>query len=104
MKYCCDSMKRNVEHRCDVHTSAFDCLDALLYYSEVVDEYGIIYHDGGSSYQEIFYCPWCRAKLPLSKRKLWFETLEKLGYDSPMLDDTIPEEFNSDEWWKKRSL
>jgi hypothetical protein len=34
---------------------------------------------------------------------LWFETLAKLGYDDPA-DQEIPEEFESDKWYKNRKL
>ncbi|WP_425490327.1 DUF6980 family protein [Heyndrickxia vini] len=36
----------------------------------------------------------------MSKRDLWFDTLEKLGYDAPYEQD-IPEEFNSEKWYNK---
>lgn len=78
----------------------FDCPDNLIFYSSIFDEYGIIIHHGGSSSIEIAYCPWCGTKLPISKRDLWFNTLVELGYDEPF-DQDIPEEFNSDKWYRK---
>ncbi|YCA17088.1 hypothetical protein M1D72_05965 [Vibrio sp. AK197] len=47
----------------------------------------------------INYCPWCGVKLPESKRDLWFDTLEKLGFDDPTEQD-IPEEFNTGKWYQ----
>ncbi|KIL45088.1 DUF6980 family protein [Jeotgalibacillus soli] len=74
--------------------------DNLIFYSSKFDEYGIIVHDGGTSFIEISYCPWCGTKLPMSKRDLWFDSLEKLSYDEPFEQD-IPEEFKSDKWYNK---
>jgi hypothetical protein len=102
-KYCCEDMRRNAEYK-DETKDEFDCPDNLITYGRVFDEYGIIIHDGGSSYIQIRFCPWCGTRLPNSKRKLWFETLEGMGHNSPMFDDTIPKEFQTDEWWKKRGL
>ena len=72
---------------------------AIVFYS--FDEYGLIIHDGSSSIITISFCPWCGKKLPESKSDLWFDTLEKMGYDDPFTDD-IPDEFNSGEWYKGR--
>lgn len=68
-KYCCDTMTLQLTHRCDQHPDPFDCADNLIFYSAQLDEYGIIIHDGGSSYSVIQYCPWCGVKLPESKRE-----------------------------------
>lgn len=58
---------------------------------------------------EMDYCPWCGTKLPENLREEWFETLEReYGIETDIgeaRDRTdIPQEFWSDEWWKKRSL
>lgn len=66
--HCCEMMTGAVNERCDVHPDPFDCADNLIYHSARDDEYGIIIHDGGSSFSVITYCPWCGAKLPESKR------------------------------------
>ena len=99
MKHCCKSMDEFV---CEsVHE--FDP-DHMIYYSRQFDEYGIIIHDGGSSYITyiiIRHCPWCGKKLPESKRDLWFDELEKLGIDSPLISKNIPIDFQSDAWWRK---
>jgi hypothetical protein len=51
--------------------------------------------------QQIKYCPWCGSKLPINLSDQWFAELEKLGFDEPF-EQIIPEEFKSDEWWKKK--
>ena len=64
------------------------------------DEYRInIPRDGWAS-TPIRFCPWCGACLPESKADLWHQILHDRGYADPG-NDEIPEEFNSDEWWRK---
>jgi hypothetical protein len=99
-KHCCETMTDKANYVCKQHKDPFDCPDNLIFYSAKFDEYGIIIHDGGSSFIEISFCPWCGTKLPMSKRDLWFDTLEELGYDDPF-DQDIPEEFRSDKWYNK---
>ena len=65
------------------------------------NEYHIpVSYDGNSS-TIIDYCPWCSSKLTESKRRLWYETLYSLGFDDPGQQD-IPDEFNSDKWWRQK--
>lgn len=85
---------------CDQHENRFDCPDALLSYNERFDEYGIIVHDGGISMSVIHFCPYCGTELPASKRDLWFDTLEKLGFDDPW-EQQIPKAFETDAWYTK---
>ncbi len=67
-------------------------------YSPRVREYGIDIRDSEIAQQNILFCPWCGRKLPKSFRDLYFDTLEKLGYEP--FDDNIPEKYKTDEWWK----
>jgi hypothetical protein len=53
------------------------------------------------------YCPWCGSKLPESLRKQWYAILRTefhLNPNDPDDEVKIPQEFLSDEWWKKRAL
>ena len=100
MEHCCESMKSQINQVCDDHTDPFECPDKLIYYDNKFNEYGIIIRDGGRSYTDIYFCPWCGIKLPESKRNLWFDTLNSLGYDDPTFQ-VIPEEFRSDEWYRQ---
>jgi hypothetical protein len=68
MEHCCETMRREVERRCEEHPDRFDCPDALIAYSPRFHEYGIIIHDGGSSVSRIEFCPWCGSRLPESLR------------------------------------
>lgn len=78
-----------------------------LKYYPIVREYGLILKNS-SAIQLIFYCPWCGEKLPESLRNKFFEILNNEYEIEPELDikndPNIPEEFKSDEWWKKRGL
>jgi len=56
-------MDHNINFKCKKHSSPFDCPDNLLFYSKKSNRYGIIIHDGGSSFIVISYCPWCGKKL-----------------------------------------
>lgn len=53
--------------------------------------------------QKIYYCPWCGSKLPKALDDKWLDDLKKLGFKDPNKQQ-IPEEFKTDEWWKKRGL
>jgi hypothetical protein len=63
MIYCCEEMKSQVGYRCAQHPDPFDCADKLIHFSEQQSLFGIIIHDGGSSFIAIEYCPWCGQKL-----------------------------------------
>ncbi len=76
-------MRRYLDWSCEQHDNPYDCPDYVLEYSDRFDEYGIVIHDGGSATLTIKYCPWCGTKLPESKRDLWFDKLEEMGFDDP---------------------
>lgn len=104
-KFCCEDIEKYVEYECTTHKNIFDCYDHLFIYNKIYDEYGVIIHDGGSSYIAINYCPFCGAKLPDSKREAYFDLLEQKGiWNGKDTKEEIPEEFKTDEWWKKRRL
>ncbi|MDX8361787.1 DUF6980 family protein [Cytobacillus sp. IB215316] len=98
-QHCCETMTHYVNFKCKQHPNIFDCPDSLIHYTENLDEYGLIIHDGGTSVLTIYYCPWCGNKLPESKRDLWFETLYKLVFDDPT-EQRIPDEFLTEKWYK----
>ena len=51
-----------------------------------------------------FYCPWCGKKLPESLRDEYFKILREKYSINSVRTQQIPEEFKTDEWWKKRGL
>jgi hypothetical protein len=101
LQHCCDDMRRNLDFHCEQHESPFECPDALIYYSDKFDEYGIIVHDGGPSYVEIRHCPWCGTRLPQSQRDRYFDELQALGLDP--VNSELPERYQSAAWRKPSS-
>lgn len=63
-------------------------------------EYGVRVLDGGSSYIQMKYCPWCRKKLPSSLRTKWFAEMNKLGLEPG--DKKIPREYLDDKWYSDK--
>lgn len=94
--HCCEAMTCQASWQCDAHPDRYDCPDALISFVVRYREYGLIVHDGGSSYIVISYCPWCGARLPRSQRDRWHDELELRGID-PMTGD-IPADFRDDRW------
>ena len=76
VNFCCEDMKNHIEYQCENHKDPFDCADHQIYWDPIFDEYGLIIHDGGTSYNVIDYCPFCGKKLPASKRELYFYILK----------------------------
>lgn len=100
MNDCCENMCNFTRKDNGDDASIYQNPDILIAYIPKFNEYGIIIHDGGESSIQINYCPWCGAKLPNSKRDLWFDELEKLGiYD--FNDEDIPKKYKSDVWWRE---
>lgn len=66
--HCCEIMNGQIEAACKEHSSPFDCADNVIYYSQKLNEYGLIIHDGGNSFITIKFCPFCGTKLPKSKK------------------------------------
>ena len=96
----CIHMAYYVTHRCQPHPEPHDCPDALVTYTAAFDEYAIPVRDGGKSGVLIRFCPWCGIRLPESKRRRWFEELEALGFDDPLIQG-IPERYHSSAWYNE---
>lgn len=77
-------------------------------YSPKVREYSLLLSNKRGTSQGFDYCLWCGAELPNSLRQEYFNILrtEYLIEDplDPREKHKIPQEFESDEWWKKRDL
>lgn len=54
----------------------------------------------------IYFCPWCGNKLPENLANSFFETIQTELETLVMTDELhkLPQEFQTDEWWKKRGL
>ena len=76
-----------------------DLLDKMVIYDEVYNEFSC------SNGRIFAYCPNCGTKLP-SYSEEYCDTLESvLDKDyCDITEDDIPEEFKTDEWWRKRGI
>ncbi len=79
--------------------NAIDSNESSIVFVPKFREYGIKIIDGGSSYLEINFCPWCGSRLPDSLRDEWFDRLERLNIDPAV--NKIPEDFLNDFWYSK---
>lgn len=61
-KFCCKMMTHHATYRCDMHPDPFDCPDNLIAFYKP-NKYGLIIHDGGSSFIRMRFCPWCGRRL-----------------------------------------
>jgi hypothetical protein len=64
--HCCEMMTFQVRRlgQCTKGcTGAHDCPDCLVTCA-TDDSYGLLIHDGGASFVQIAYCPWCGTQLP----------------------------------------
>ena len=93
--HCCARMAIALAPQVESDDERFADPDVLVWYSEQLDEYGIIVHDGGSSTVEICFCPWCGTKLPPSARDRWFDELEAKGVDPTC--DPMPSAYETTE-------
>lgn len=59
---CCDDMRSWSSDHCTAHPVY--CYDRLVLFDEKGGYYGIMIHDGGSSFVKIRYCPWCGKAVP----------------------------------------
>ena len=82
----------------------------LVEYMPEVRSYSLRFYRGDEftgMEKELWYCPWCGKELPKDLDGIWGETLEReYGLTEEERDEgsKIPEEFKTDEWWKKRGL
>ena len=92
-KLCCKSMDKSIyEYK-------------IIHYDDVFRIYGI--NESENSFIGIKFCPWCGVNLGIRLAKIYFDILEnEYGIEVPDTTNftNVPEEFKSDEWWKKRGL
>ena len=101
--FCCERMKL-----------AVDDIDCPLNYKPKLRYYGMSAPKSLLKKNQIWpgymieFCPFCSAKLPKDLVGELFEVLEKeYGIDDPYYNDQrkgMPQEFETDEWWRKRGL
>jgi len=101
-----------------IDASKHCCLDMAWFISEPIEwelqgsnpvilwisawnEYRIDISHRGNSSTIIQFCPWCGKQLPKSKQCEWYQVLWAMGYQDPS-EQEVPEEFNTDSWWRGR--
>ena len=103
MDFCCENLEVSVERKEIVYEPVSGCF-WFYFKRDYEDSYGL-YHLG--------YCPFCGAQLPKDRKAInrdgsdpYGDALEEaVGKDyCDISEDEIPEEFKTDEWWKKRGL
>lgn len=80
----------------------------VIEYEPEVRVYSIITRNSlYGTHQQIIYCPWCGTKLSKSLGNEWCAVVkQELGIDTVFAEEweKLPEEYKTDEWWKKRGL
>ncbi|AIL66131.1 hypothetical protein NOVO_09085 [Rickettsiales bacterium Ac37b] len=91
--FCCEDMHNSIEKY------------KIVDYEQIDRTYGILFGDGYNMFLQ--FCPWCGVKLKHRLVKELFKCLKtEYKIEEPDLTNftNVPEEFKSDEWWKKRGL
>ena len=97
-------MSEKINHCCSEFDYFIKNGEVALCYNDTYREYGINVLDGGSSFIQIKYCPWCGNKFPKDVGDEFSHIIyDELNLDGPD-DPKLPEEFKSREWWVKRGL
>jgi hypothetical protein len=87
--HCCGEMKKHLESG-----------EIAIRYFPKFREYGILYLDGGTSFQEISFCPWCGKRTLGSLRDQWLAEIRSLGLEPDQ--EGIPEKYKTDQWWLEK--
>ncbi len=90
--FCCGSMYKSIKEK-------------VIEYEMIDRTYCIPFRT--NSIMVLSFCPWCGYKLKPSLHREFYEILEKeYGISIPDITNfsNLPEEFKTDEWWKKRGL
>ena len=113
--------KNKSQHCCKSMDFFLDEEKVAIYYNPIYREYFIRLWSYPNAKHVIYFCPWCGKEFSTSLINKYFETLSK-EYNIYHCDFSgeyyewheenpeeeketkLPEEFKSDEWWKKRNL
>jgi len=68
-KYPCVHIAYHVTEKCGQNADAWECPDITLVFNKKSGAFGIPVRDGGSSYIQIGFCPWCGVQLKASSRR-----------------------------------
>lgn len=97
MQYCCEAMQRHIEYGEFKYHPFYRCICCFFQRRRRKEGYG---------QRMLNFCPFCGAKLLTNLCDEYEEELEKaVGKEfCDITEDEIPDEFKTDEWWKKRGL
>jgi hypothetical protein len=94
-------MATYIDPKCEKHPNPKDCEDALVAYDARFDSYAFYARMGANWVTRILFCPWCGdPKRDLSEQ--YYTALDELGVDPAQ--GNVPEKFQSNKWWKEKSL
>jgi hypothetical protein len=96
MEYCCEDMMYAVEG------GQFPGEPSVICYSAPKRLFGLIIGGNPQNQWILIYCPFCGKKLP-EELLLEYDTATR-DRESGKVLDPLPEEFKTDEWWRKRGL
>ena len=103
MKYCCMDLETSVDRKEIVYLPVTGCV--WFYFKKDYEE--------GYGLYRLGFCPFCGEELPKNRQAVdengddpYTDALEEaLGKEwCDITPEEIPEEFKTDEWWKKRGL
>ncbi len=105
MKYCCIKMEGALEEygtpiSYTPYTRSYDMAYGTEFKNSETGEitFGVV--------EPLFYCPWCGVKLPENLFAEWHDEIEKFDIDTLDKEQLkkLPEEYLTEEWWKKKGL
>jgi hypothetical protein len=76
--------------------------DGTIMYNNIQRLYYLEQKTNVNNWYTVLYCPFCGAKLPTDLCDEHFDAIR--DPETGKVLDPLPEEFKSDEWWKKRGL
>jgi len=100
-EYCCDLMNYHLDFKLQRES------EFIEYQAETRDYQLILHGSWYGSHLSLLFCPWCGAKLPKELGEEWRVIIkEKFGLNNVYREEfeSLPEEFRTDQWWKKRGL
>lgn len=91
-RFCCNSMWSSI--------TKYKTID----YTQFLRTYGILI--GNDAIRMLSFCPWCGKKLPEELTSTICDVIEREFNvsEANIFDPNLPEEFRTDEWWRKRGL
>jgi len=109
--------QEKTEHCCELMQHYLDEKKVGIYYDPIIRGYYICLRGLENGKHVIYNCPWCGYEFPKTLLNEYLEILENEFkiYTCPYtgmhyvdgkedIERSLPEEFKSDEWWKKRGL